>query len=211
MEIMREKNRFLKIRHFALFFLMIINSGIVMGQVTITGAQFSSYNLTPSTMCNVSVINSQVEMQVFLYVNITNSSNEILVTIETNPFVLHTGVNIVNGANITFARVVYGSSPQANQLQTMHLLPSGAYMYCCGIVGTSSEGGDDYCEEFESDITSNLNLVYPDNEDTIETVNPVLVWNHSEPFSMLTSSESFRLVLVELTENQIADNAIACE
>jgi hypothetical protein len=119
------------------------------------------------------------------------------------------GVNIINGANLSFSRILYGLSPQASQLQSMHLLPSGMYTYCCGIVGISSEGGDDYCEEFESEISSNLNLVYPDNHDTIETVNPALVWNHSEPFSMLTSSESFRLVLVELTENQTADNAIS--
>jgi hypothetical protein len=209
MEIMREKNKFIKISRFVLFFLFVINSGIASSQVTITGAQFSSYNLTPATMCNVSVMNNQTEMQAFLYVNITNSSNELLVTIETNPISLHVGVNIITGANVTFARVAYGSSSQAAQLQTMHMLPSGTYMYCCGIVGISSEGGDDYCEEFESEITSNLNLIYPDHQDTIETLNPVLVWSHSESFSMLTSSESFRLVLVEIMENQTADNAIS--
>lgn len=209
MEIMREKNMFIKIRRFALFFLFVINSGIAISQVTITGAQFSSYNLTPATMCNVSVLNNQTEMQAFLYVNITNSSNEILVTIETNPIMLRMGVNMITGTNVTFARVTYGSSSQAAQLQSMHLLPSGTYMYCCGIVGISSEGGDDYCEEFESEIASNLNLIYPDHQDTIETLNPVLVWSHSESFSMLTSSESFRLVLVEQMENQTPDNAIA--
>lgn len=205
---MRNNDRFMNMRRIALLFLFVINSGIVMSQITITGAQFSSYNLTPTTMCNVSVMNNQTEMQVFLYVNITNSSNEILVTIETNPILLHLGLNIITGGNVTFSRVAYGTSSQANQLQSTHLLPSGSYMYCCGIVGLSSEGGDDYCEEFESEIASNLNLIYPDHQDTIETVNPALVWSHSESFSMLTASESFRLVLVELLENQSADNAI---
>lgn len=205
---MRAKKWF-KNRHLALFVLIVIHSGISFSQVTITGAQFSSYNLTPATMCNVSVVNTQAEMQAFLYVNLKNSSNEILVTIETNPITLRNGANIINGSNLTFARVLYGSTSQASQLQTMHLLPSGSYVYCCGIVGISSEATDDYCEEFESEISSNLNLVYPDHQDTIETLNPVLVWSHSESFSLLTSSESFRLVLVELLKDQNADNAMS--
>ena len=67
---------------------------------------------------------------------------------------------------------------------------------------------DEYCDEIESNFNQFLYLVYPADKDTIETSTPLLTWAHSEPFSILTQGEYYRMVVTEMKERQTAEEAV---
>jgi hypothetical protein len=74
-------------------------------------------------------------------------------------------------------------------------------------VGT--EPLEDNCDEIESQKSDFLTLIYPADEDVIDTKNPVLTWSHSEPFNILLPNDHFLLRLVEVDEGQSANEALS--
>lgn len=63
--------------------------------------------------------------------------------------------------------------------------------------------------EPESGLSSFLMLVFPADKDTIDTPNPNLIWNHSEPFNRLISGEYYRMIVVELNHEQTAESGLS--
>lgn len=176
-------------------------------QVSILNTNLNSLNVTPESMCQVNIMNGTTsEMQVTLEAKLLNSVGENILTVKTNPFDLVTGMNNGFQLSYTIQSSIYSGSGQAQYIRTTHTLPSGNFKYCVSVV--SLEGGDDYCEDMVSDISSFLNLVYPYDKDTIDTQYPLLTWAHSEPFNILATGEYFRMIVVELGSDQSAEAGI---
>jgi hypothetical protein len=203
-------NRSRKFRtHFLLIsiFLLVLSYQL-SAQLVIVSAHVESFNVTPQSLCNVSIMNPGMDMKIVLESKIANNSGEMILKVRTSAILIKNGINNMSSLTFGLSSVEYGSSTQANYVKTMHILPCGYFNYCCRIVEYNAEVGDEYCEDIESTMNSFLNLVLPYDKDSIEQGNPLLVWTHSEPFNALAQGESFRLVLTELKKDQSAEVAV---
>jgi hypothetical protein len=200
--------RVIKILFIVQIVLYSMISGNVNAQVGIVSAHLNALNVTPGTLCEVTLMNSQGSSQIMLEAQVLNAASEQLLYIQSSPFYITQGMNILSSAIVPINVTTYGTSSQATYIQTTHVLPSGTFQFCCSVVVLSSEGGDEYCEEVESEINSNMYLVFPDDKDTIETKDPVLMWMHTEAFNMVAPGEYYRMIVVELADEQNAEDGI---
>src|ERR1035437_1637512 len=201
--------RIVRFAHINIIFLSIFLSAKTNAQVSIVSASVNYYNITPRSMCEVSIMNTHQNVQAILEAKLFNSSNELLMDIKTSPFNLHNGLNSTSTLNLLISNTEYGSSNQSNYVKISHILPSGKFNYCCVITVINTDETDEYCLELESDLSSFLLLIDPADKDTIDTPNPDLVWNHSEPFNLLASGEYYRMVVAELTPDQTPEAGIS--
>jgi hypothetical protein len=179
-------------------------------QVTITNSSFNSYNVTPNTLCRVSILNSGAAGQVYMEAEVRNAANEPLLTIKTNPFTLNQGLNNPLPNVLSFNSTQYSTTNQGEFLRTQNKLPSGAYTYCIRVIPISGiEEGDEYCESIDANEDAYLYLVYPAHEEVIETTQPVLMWMHSEAFNLLSQGEFFKITVVELSKEQSAESGLS--
>jgi len=178
-------------------------------QITILNTNLNSMNVTPQSLCQVSIMNgSGAETQAVLEAKLMNNAGENILTVKTMPFSLAAGMNNGISLNYSIETNQYGINGQAEYVRNTHILPSGNFKYCVSVVALPEGEGDDLCEDIVSDISSFLTLVYPNDMDTLETVNPVLTWSHSEPFNILSPGDHFKIVVVELNNDQSAEAGI---
>lgn len=187
---------------------MLIAGSIAHAQVTVTSASLTPLNITPGSLCQVTLVNAQAATNVELRASVYNSAGELLLEVKTTPFNIRSGVNVIQPHTLSFTSVSYAPSTQGKFVQAQHQLPSGAFKHCVYVVNLGGETEDEYCQDIESDNNSFLNLVSPFDRDTIDTKTPLLTWTHSEPFNLLSPGESFRLVLVKLNADQDAESAV---
>jgi hypothetical protein len=129
--------------------------------------------------------------------------------VTTNPFVLKKGLNNTAQLNVSIASVNYAGNDQSNYIKTSHTLPSGKFRYCAIIKSLSIDiSGDEYCNDFESALSNFLFLVSPPDKDEIETNYPVLIWTHSEPFSLTSQTNYYKMVVTDLNADQSSEAAI---
>lgn len=194
------------------FLMVIVMIGMSVpsfAQVTISSTLFSTAFVNESEICRISLINSGESVTVFIRAELTNADLEKVLYIETQSFLLPAGFVNINPQDLSFSEVVYGISDQSNYIKTSQKLPSGFFQYCVEVV-VQKDGvaGDNMCEEIHSEDNGFLFLVSPEDESVIETQFPMLIWMHSEPFSVLTSKDWFRLILVALDEEESAQSGI---
>ncbi|MEO5645221.1 MAG: hypothetical protein ABIS12_18005 [Bacteroidia bacterium] len=194
--------------HIALIGLVIFAGSMLHAQVTVTNASLTPLNITPASICQVTLINAQGAINVALRAAVYNSAGELLIEVKTTVFNIHSGVNVLQAQSLGFASVAYAPSTQGKFVQAQHQLPSGAFKHCVYVINLGGEVDDEYCQDLESDNNSFLNLILPFDRDTIDTKTPLLTWTHSEPFNLLSPGESFRLVLVKLNDGQDAEAAV---
>ncbi|HZK64302.1 MAG TPA: hypothetical protein VFC34_09160, partial [Puia sp.] len=190
-------------------FMLLLLSSSLRAQVVILSSSLNSYNITPQSMCAVTMMNYGNPTQVYLQARLTNSAGVPLLVVRSAAFTLKKGMNAPGSLSIGIQSAQFGTLSQGEYIKSSHILPSGKFRFCCSVVPVTNTEGDDFCDDLESDISSFLNLVSPDDKDTIDTRNPLLIWNHSEPFNLLASGEYFRLILVELKTGQTAESGIA--
>lgn len=179
------------------------------GQISINSVNYNTVSLNESNMLQAVIANSGSPVSAKAIVSVKNASGELIFETNTKSFNLATGINSINGITIGFVSIVYGNNSKALYLKNNGLFSSGNYSYCLKVVPFGSvETGDIYCEEFETAIDDFLSLVTPYDGDTIETSNPLLTWTHSEPFNTLAKNEFFKIIVVEMKENQSADQAV---
>lgn len=175
-------------------------------QVTILNAGITPFNASPRNFLDLTLMNLKGNEQVTLQAKLLTAQNELLVTVTSSPFTIKNGVNQTTGQGVTVASVNYSSSQKANAIKTTNTLPSGRYNYCVTITGV--DVSDEYCQEMESESTSFLFLVSPPDKEEIDTKYPLLLWTHSESFSLLGSNEYFRIIVTELNGTQSPEAAI---
>jgi hypothetical protein len=189
--------------------LLLLLPFSLSGQISIISTNFNSLNVTPVSLCQANIMNAGGEVSAVIQATIYNSANEKLLDCKTMPFVLKQGLSNVMSIQLSLEYSIFGTSAQASFIRTNHTLPSGNYKYCINVIAASSETGDDYCEEIQSELNSFLYLIDPFDHDTISASHPMLIWTHSEPFNVLAQGEYFRLVLVELLEGQNAESGVS--
>jgi hypothetical protein len=198
-------------KHLKIFFttcavLLICLQGF--SQVSILNANVNSFNITPSSLLQVSMMNSFGGIQATLEADLLLNDNTSLMHVTSNPFILKRGMSTA-GSNVSIASVQYGSNESSTHIKTFHTLPSGKYHYCCTLkVFSHDVSGDRYCEDVESENTAFLFLVFPADRDTIDSPMPLLTWSHSDPFNIASSGDYYRMTVVELKAGQSAEAGI---
>lgn len=193
-------------------FLFTLSTFFLSGyaqQVSVVSADVNPYNVSPKGLCQVAIMNPFPAVQITMQAQLLDAANEPLVTVTTNTFTLHSGLNVAATMSFTIASVEYGTTAIVSYIRNSNVLPTGKYNYCVKITAIGkTEAGDEYCQELESDINSFLYLVSPEDKDTIFTENPVLIWNHSDPFNTLGPGEYYRMTVMPLNQGQSADEAV---
>lgn len=172
-------------------------------------ANVNSYNVSPKGLCEVTIMSSLPSVQAIMQVQLLDAVNEPLVTVKTNEFSLHNGLNLAANISFSISDVEYGASSVSAYIRNTNMLPEGKYNYCVKLtVFGNVESGDEYCQELQSDVNSYLYLVSPEDKDTVDTPNPLLIWNHSDPFGTLTQGQYYRMIVSPLERDQSAEEAI---
>ncbi len=193
---------------FSLIALSCIAYASLHAQVSVVSANLSPYNVTPNSISQVS-ISSTHNGVIRIEAKLMNSANETLMTVRTEPVNVVSGLNVFGAHNLRFASVVNGATPQAKFIQTQHRLPSGNFNHCITVIPLSGfEDGDEYCNQLTTEEDEFLYLVNPIDKDTIDSKRPMLLWMHSEPFNLLATGEFFRITVVELKNDQSAQDGI---
>ncbi|MDF2450520.1 MAG: hypothetical protein K0S26_24 [Bacteroidota bacterium] len=200
----------MKIKNKSIFTLMLALFAIMIkAQVSVVNIQLMPYNITPDGLIAASIMNNGNTQQVQLISKFYNFNNELLITVKSNPFNLKQGLNSPFDGSRTIAATEYASGQQVNYIKTTRALPSGTFKVCITVIQTSgSEALDEFCDEIESNFNQYLYLVYPADKDTIETSTPMLTWSHSEPFSVLSQGEYYRMLVSEIKNDQSAEAAV---
>jgi hypothetical protein len=196
-----------KISLLSLLFLFCSNP-IVSQNVSVVNATFNEYNASISGLSQIT-LSSSIEGKVRIEAIITNVSNVTLLKLVSSEVIVKKGITSLNNSTLKYTQVAYTNHPQADYMKTFNQLPSGIFNYCISVIPLQSiEEGDDYCQSIDATEKEQLYLINPADEDEIETSTPILIWFHSEPFNLLNQGEFFRVILVELNENQSASSGI---
>jgi len=186
---------------------LLLVSGI-KAQISIVSISLQPFNIVPEALLNVSIMNNETEQQVQLFTQLFNSSNVVIMTVKSEPFMLKKGLN----AGLSERKVAttdYSGGQQSSYLKTSHAMPSGRYKVCASLLlSTGADKLDDYCEEIEAEFNQYLYLINPLDNDTIDSKNPMLSWTHSEPFTILNQGEFYRMVVTEMKKDQSPEDAI---
>ncbi|MBL4706130.1 MAG: hypothetical protein JKY54_16510 [Flavobacteriales bacterium] len=186
--------------------LLLVGNG--HAQLNVMSSSFSAYNVTPNSISQVSISSSNSGM-VYIESQLTNSANEVVLRVKSEPVQIVIGLNVFGAHNTQFQSTAFSNSPQAKFIQTQHRLPSGVFNHCIRIIPISGiEDGDEYCNQINAEEDGFLYLINPMDQDTIDTFNPLLLWAHSEPFNLLNQGEFFKMTLVELQIDQSAQDGI---
>lgn len=197
-------------RKIFIFLSFILLQLVASAQVNIVNALYTSYNISPSSVLQLNILNHQTDaVQVVVESVVYNSNNQAIMTVKTMPIWLKPGLNSLANQNISLASVRYAPTKQAEYVQNTKRMPSGLYRFCSNIYGVKNTEALDYaCEDIQADFTNFLILAHPMDKDSITVKNPLLVWNHSEPFDVLMPGEYYRLMLVELKDNQTPEDGL---
>jgi hypothetical protein len=121
--------------------------------------------------------------------------------------VIPTGTNqvLLSNGEVVFRH--YFNNPESAFLQLNGRLPTGNYSVCYRLSGSAlSEIAETYCTSFDHLFDSYLFLIFPENEDTISTVYPSLIWQNSYPIESAVSQ--FRITVVPMLPGQSKDEAL---
>jgi hypothetical protein len=198
-------------KNIKLSLIAIIAAGTISvcnAQVSVTGSPLTPVMVTPSSICTATLMNPGPETNVSLDAGIYNSAGEELLHVRTSSFRVASGVNVISASNFVIVQTTYAPNGQGSFLQSQKQLPSGMFKHCIRVINAGGENEDEFCQDLDSENNSFLNLVFPNDNDTIETTTPLLTWTHSEPFTVLTPGESFRIVLVKMNAGQNAEEAV---
>jgi hypothetical protein len=204
-----EMKNFLKTQVLTVALALIGLSHPCYSQVSILNANVNSFNITPASLLQVSIMNTAGSMQATLETDLFSSDNTLLLKVISNPFNLNKGMTQA-GMNITIASAQYGTTAISTHIKTFHTLPSGKYHYCCTIKPLlHDQSGDQFCEDIESENNSFMTLVFPSDHDTIDSPMPLLAWSHSDPFNIVSPGEYYKMVVVELQAGQSAEAGLS--
>jgi hypothetical protein len=201
-----KKTRYLLFFGFACMLCLVLSA-----QISLVSSLLSPNNINERSLLNINLNNETAKgIDVSLEIALTDGDNLVLMTASSNRFVLPSGVHFLAELNqIQLGKVQWQNTEKANYIKNNQLLPSGNFHVCYKVIPYSViEVPEIFCEDINSEGNSFLLLVNPADEDTIETTKPTLVWNHSEDFSLNSSSEFYRLLVCEKTTKESAEEAI---
>jgi hypothetical protein len=200
---------FNKMIRFQLFVIAVLFSSSSFAMIRIENVLLNGVDVSPSSLCRVSLFNDGEMTEASLCIQIRDHSGNRLMEFYTLPFYMPQGYHSFRELKIIPLNPVYENAESARFLMTHQLLPEGNYQYCCRVIQKiSSEWNDEYCEDFSSQMDSYLNLVSPVDSDTIPEQRPGFIWSHSGDFEINADAGFYRLLCVELKEDQNPSEAL---
>jgi hypothetical protein len=200
-------------RSFMKFFALwmtLLWSYTAFAQLSIVSGSVNEYNITPKGLLEVSIMNPQHAVGVILEAKLIDLQTQTtLLDVTSNSFMLKQGLSNTSQLSVSVASSVYSNGEKVNYLKSTHSLPSGNYKYCITVKTLSIDvSGDEYCSNLEAEASRFLFLVSPPDKDEISTKFPVLIWTHSEPFSLSNANNYYKMVVTELNPDQSPEAAI---
>jgi hypothetical protein len=111
-------------------------------QLNIVSAQFNSLNVSPKALCQVSLINPAGSLQIYLQAVLSDASGSPILTVQTNTFSIHNGLNTTANQNVSIASAVYSNTSVARIIKNTNMLPEGNFNYCVYIKGVAGNSKD---------------------------------------------------------------------
>lgn len=186
-----------KILHIILLLFGYFNSN---GQVSIANINLTGLESTPGSFVNGSLINSTSKNYTCQLQISVKAGDEIILELTSGSFTLNPGITNINSSSIKILNKQFGGTELGRVYAQTGILPSGTVQVCYELFSIEDEFTPaDLCEEIELISNTVLNLIYPLDDDTIYTINPVLMWFHNMPFK--NSRLSYRILLAEIIDN----------
>lgn len=192
-----------------ILFLLLMVLLRINAQVSVVNSAVMPYNITPEALLSASLNNQGMTQQVSLTAKLYNLNNDLLMVVRSAIFSVKPGFNMAYEGNRKVASLEYLPGNQASYIKTSRTLPSGVFRICLEVVNLNGNEPNEYCDEIQSDFNQYLYLVYPTDKEVISTTTPILSWAHSEPFSVLSTGEFFRMTVAEIKDNQSVEEAIS--
>jgi len=179
-------------------------------QVKILNARINEFNITPLSLCEITVFNYGTAVTGIIEANLMINGSASIMKVTTRPLQLMPGLNTSLAQKVIIDAVSFSNEPAAMFIRNNHILQAGNYTYCCRIISSlaGEQSEDEYCEEISTQQDIFLFLLYPVDHDTIETLNPILIWNHGIDRGFGSGMENYRMIVTELHPGQPAQAAI---
>src|SRR5690554_5666741 len=172
----------------------------VNGQLQIVSNEVSGLLIGPLEL-NRSVLMvgaEELETVTFLSTLTDLTTNEKILQTISNPIHVRFGINTIVPDRNFFRRIEYSGSKLANYIKVQRRLPSGNYEHCLEVNTSDGEYYDDVkCDIIQIITNEFLDLIFPENFDTVKTLHPVLNWTTSGLHEMDLGKKRFRLLLTE--------------
>lgn len=196
-------------KRITVFFAIMIAGFQSIAQINIININVQPFNISPDALLNVGILNNGDIQKVQLITQLAGANGDVIMSAKSNVFDLQKGMNPGLNSERKVLTFEFSGSSQAAYVRSTKNLPSGRYKICATLlVSNGSDKLDDFCDEIEAEFNQYLYLVNPFDNDTIETLNPILSWTHGEPFSILNQGEFYRMVVTEIKMDQKAEDAV---
>lgn len=200
-KLISENILWIKRTSFLTSFIILIFISNLLSQVAITGININPLTITPEGLTYINVNNNENNpLEIILEARILNSANEPVLVVLTFPFLISSGLNVLQSISVPINSIKFSNSGQGEFVKVRRQLPSGKFRFCATVKVLNSEGGDEVCEDIDSDISEFLALVSPFDKDTIQTEIPVLIWTHSVPFNILSPGDYYKISVTKLEQ-----------
>ena len=177
----------------------------------ILNANIISGYITPASLCNVTVINTFGTGQFIFEAVLLNSSGIPVLEIRSEPFTLSEGAAVSLNNKVNPGYVRYSNDYAGDYVNTHKSLPIGHYTYCCflrPVMGNADQSSEEFCLDLAGDHIQRLNLTFPDDRDTIHTLNPLLIWNAIPMKINPSANEHYKIIVCEVNSDQDSEEAI---
>lgn len=180
-----------------------------VAQLTVIKTPVNPVVISSTGLTSFTVINTSSQKLTFMpHYSLKNQSGEAVYVSVGQRVSINANSSIVLDKNKTGLVNESFLGKNGNLLKTQNKLPADKYIACVTLKSDQIEAVFSDCYEVEVESIDNLFLVYPYDEDTIQTKYPVLNWRHLQPFSILKPSESFNIVVCERKKDQEKEQAI---
>jgi len=195
-------------RYIKIFLLTVFLCSSLIGKSQ-TNIQFipEIYGTSINGLMNATIFTVAQKNAVRLSITVSEAKAGKIVTIQTPPFNLIQGNNLIPQVAVRAAKVSIAENNIGAYLRKNQYFPEGAYEYAFTIIAASSSEEIIVDQTFIHDIVppAPMDLIEPYNEDKICEKRPVFTWQPSIPQVLGTL---YQLLLVEIKERQNAVEAL---
>ncbi len=158
-------------------------------------------------LMHATIFNGAAKRSVRLNITVTEEKAGKVVTVQTPPFLLIPGNNVIPSSAIRGAKVSISANNTGNYIRKNQYFPQGSYAYNFVVMASSSSEEIIVDQDFNHDVVppAPMDLIEPYNQDQICEKRPMLSWQPSIP---QMPGMLYELLLVEIKEKQNAVEAI---
>lgn len=190
----------------AIFFIAI--SLVGHAQMSILLGNLNTTRMTADQLLDITVSNSGPQsLTAFVSADLKDNTGRVVCSVNSIQLEINKGKNAFKGIQIT-ENIEYAETAIAQYLLETGNLQGGIYQWCVRLTSAEIETDVEVCKPISSNFYNFLNLVYPSNNQKVETKNPTLTWTHNRSFPAPSSTERYELQLVEIGADQTPGEAI---